>query len=115
AEEVAEDVAEVGEDRRVDAARTAEAGVAVGVVAAPLLGVAEDAVGLGGLLEAVLRFLVPRVAVRMELQRELPVGGLDLLLGGGAGHPEALVVLDLGSRGHSSRSPEERARPRSRS
>ena len=67
-EEVAEDVAEVREDRGVEAGGSAQPGVAVGVVALPLLGVAEDAVGLGPLLELLLRFLVPLVAVGVVLE-----------------------------------------------
>src|SRR5207253_7226143 len=73
AEEVAQDVAEVGEDRRVEAG-AAQAGVAVGVVAAALLRVAEHAVGLRGLLEALLGLLVARVAVRVVLERHLAIG-----------------------------------------
>jgi hypothetical protein len=99
AEEVTEDVAEVGEDRGIEAARAAQAGVAVGVVALLLVGVAEHAVGLGRLLEALLGLLVPGVAVGMILEGELPVGGLDLLIGGGPRDPEDLVVVALGGGG----------------
>ena len=52
------------------------------VVLLPLLLVAEHLVGLADLLEASLGLLVPRVHVRVVLARELPVRGLDLLLGG---------------------------------
>jgi hypothetical protein len=61
-EEVAEDVAEVGEDRGVEAAARPEPRVSVSVVALPLVGVAEDAVGLGRFLESLLGLLVARVA-----------------------------------------------------
>ena len=74
----------------------AEARVAVRVVALALLGVAEDAVGLRRLLEALLGLLVARVAVGVVLERQLAVGGLDLLLGGVPGDPEDLVVVALG-------------------
>src|SRR5262249_57928366 len=93
AKEVAEDVAEVREDRGVEAAAP-EPGVPEAVVALALLGVAEDAVGLGRLLEALLRLLVARVAVRVVLEGQLPVGGLDLLLAGSPGHPDDLLVVD---------------------
>src|SRR6185503_724254 len=65
-----------------------------------LLGVAQDAVGLGRLLEPLLGLLVPRVAVGVVLHGQAPVGGLDLLLRGVAGDAEQLVVVDAGVGGH---------------
>jgi len=67
--------------------------VAVGVVTLPLLRVAEDAVGLGRLLELLLRFLVAGVAVGVVLEGELAIGRLHLLVGGVARHTEDLVVV----------------------
>jgi hypothetical protein len=49
------------------------------VVQRALLGVAQDLERGGDLLEAFLGLLVPRVHVRMELLRQLPVRLLDLL------------------------------------
>jgi hypothetical protein len=46
----------------------------VGVVTLALVGVGEDGVRLGRLLELLLGGLVARVAVGVELHRELPVG-----------------------------------------
>jgi hypothetical protein len=69
--------------------------VAEGVVALALVGIAEDAVGLRRLLEALLGLLVPGVAVGVVLERELAVGGLHLLLGGVSGDPEDLVIVAL--------------------
>jgi hypothetical protein len=70
-----------------------EPGVAVAVVAGPLLGVAEDVVGLGRLLEPRLRLGVARVPVRVVLHRQLAVGALDLLVRGVLGHPEDFVQV----------------------
>jgi hypothetical protein len=68
------------------------------VVAPPLLGVGQHLVGVGHLLEQGLGLgvAVPRVGV--ELARQLAVGALDLLLRGGAGHTEDLVVVAAGQR-----------------
>src|SRR6185503_17418408 len=97
AEEVAQDVPEVREDRGIEAGRSAEPGVAVGIVALPLLGVAEDAVRLRGLLEPVLGFLVAGVPVGMVLERQLPVGRLDLGIRRVPRHPEDLVIFACSS------------------
>src|SRR5439155_15964838 len=48
------------------------------VIQRALLGVAEDLEGCGHLLEALFRLLVPRIHVRMELLRQLPVRLFDL-------------------------------------
>jgi hypothetical protein len=64
------------------------------VLLAPLL-VAEDAVGLGHLLEPVLGGAVPGVGVGMERPGELAVGALDFLLRGILRHPEDRVEVLL--------------------
>src|SRR6185503_16889547 len=100
AEHVAEDVGEVaefGEDRRVEAAagRLADAGVPEAIVEAALLRVGEDGVRLGRFLELLLGDLVPRVAIGVELHRQLPVRALDFRFGRGPGNGEDLVVVAL--------------------
>ena len=65
------------------------------VVLLALLGVAEDVVGLGDLLEALLGLGVALVGVRVELAGELPVRLLDLGVGGVLGDAEDLVVVLL--------------------
>jgi hypothetical protein len=47
----------------------------------PLLLIGEDLVGAGDILELGLGRLVARIAVRMELPRELAIRLLDLVLG----------------------------------
>jgi hypothetical protein len=63
------------------------------VVQAALLGIREDRVGFGRLFEFFLCRLVARVAVRMVPERELAVGTLDFLLGGGSPYLEHVVVI----------------------
>jgi hypothetical protein len=63
------------------------------IVRGPLLGIPKDLVGLRDLLEAVLGLLRSLVAVGVVLQRELPIGLLDLFGGGAPGDAEALIVI----------------------
>ena len=66
---------------------------AAAVVLLALLGIRQDVVGLGDLLEALLGRGVPRVAVRVVLARELAVGLLDVVGRGLLVDPEDLVVV----------------------
>ena len=59
------------------------AGVAEAIVEAALLGVGENRVRLGALLEFLFGELVARIAIRVELHRQLAVRALDLGLGRG--------------------------------
>src|SRR5690606_33153011 len=106
AEQATEDVAEVAQVLEPEAAGPC-AGAPAGetcahgpeaadlVVLLALLGVADHVVGGRDLLEALLGGLVARVGVGVVLARELPVGVLDLLLGGGLADPEDSVVILL--------------------
>jgi ABC-type uncharacterized transport system permease subunit len=60
------------------------------VVRLALLGIGQDVVRLRDLLEALLGVLVPRIAIRVILARELAVGLLDLLVGGVLPTPRVL-------------------------
>src|SRR4029079_1095380 len=86
----AEDLLPTG--RRLAAAFGLLPGLAELVVLLALVGVLQDLVGLGDLLEAVLG---PRLFrdVGMELTRQLAVGALDLLLGRRPLDAERLVVV----------------------
>ncbi len=111
--EAAEDVLEAGELRGIEALRAAHAGVSEAVVARALVAVAQDRVRLGGFLELLFGGLVALVAIRVVLERELAIRALDLLIAGGAGDLEDLVVVafahdalaTLTSAGRSRRSP----------
>ncbi len=103
AEEIAEDILKLLEDSGVESggieAAIGKAGMAEAVVDRPLLGIGENAVGLGGLAEFVFSFgLGFGIAVRMILERSLPVGGLDLVAGGVALDAENFVIIDAGLR-----------------
>jgi hypothetical protein len=87
-ENVAENVAEIRKDRRIEApkspAGSTDAGMPKPVVAGAFLRVAQNRVSLGGFLEFFFRFLVPWVSVRMVLKRQFSVRALDFLVGGSA-------------------------------
>src|SRR5204862_296502 len=105
AEEVGQDVAEAAGER--SGVEAAEAARPTGrrerprpaVVLLALLGVGEDVVGLGDLLEALLGPLVARVAVGVVLARELAVGLLDLIRRRVLRHTERLVVVGATAHG----------------
>ena len=100
AEDVAEDVAEVAEDvvKATEAREPAVAHplVAESVVGPPLVAVRQDLVGLGGLLEAILRLGVVRVAIGVVLDGELSVRALDLRGVRVPRDAEDFVVVSLG-------------------
>ena len=93
AEERLEDVLEAARGRARAPATRPQPVAAEGVVETAPLGVGEDLVGLGRLLEALLGVGVARVDVGMQLTRERPERLLDLGAGGGAVHAEDLVVV----------------------
>src|SRR5260370_1449603 len=79
-EKIAQDIAEVGEGRGIEAWRTAEALqtlMPIAVVSGTLLRVAEHAIGFGGFLELFLRFLIVGVPVGMEFERQFSIGALQ--------------------------------------
>src|SRR6185436_511684 len=89
-----EDVAEAAELRRIEPLRAvADAGVTEAIVAGALVAVAEHRVSLGRFLELLFGRLVARVAIGMELQRQLAIRALDLLIGRRAGDLEDLVIV----------------------
>src|SRR5208282_2013859 len=100
AEKIAENILEVREDRLVEIgleAAIAEARVAVTVVDLALLRIGENAVGLRRAAKILLGFvLVFRIAVRVMLQREFAIGGLDLIARSIALDAENFVVVQLG-------------------
>src|SRR6266540_1710286 len=113
----AEDVLELGEDRRIDARRArADAGhgrVTESIVPRALVPIGEHRVRLGRLLEPLLRRLVAGIAIGMVLERELPIGALDVLVARVSRNAEHRVVIALAhdafatltTAGRSSRSP----------
>ena len=101
-EEVAkptEDVAEVGEDRRVEVLSpraAAQARVPEAVVSASFVSVSQHRVRLGGLFELVLGRFVTWVAVGVVLERQLAVCALDLLVVSRSRQSQHFVIVALG-------------------
>jgi hypothetical protein len=95
AEEGLEHVVDAAEPERVAGAAGGgrRALGAEGVVALPLLGVAQDLVGGGDLLELGLGLGVAVARVGMQLAGEAAVGAFDLVLRGAARHAEEVVVV----------------------
>ena len=97
--EAAENVAEVGEDRRIEAragpGRRAHTLMAEAVVEAPLFTVGNHRVRLGALFELLFSQLVAGIAIRMVFQRQLAVRAFDFDLGRGAADAQHLVVVAL--------------------
>ncbi len=103
AEEALEDVSEAGEDILEPAesrkAGAFEPGMAELVVDTSFFTVPQDLVGFGGLLELLFGFLVAGVAVGMELERQLAVGGFELVVGCLAVDAQDLVVIPFLTHG----------------
>ena len=100
-EEFTKDVAEILEHRCVESAARrgrAYAGVTEAVIHFALLGVREHGIGLAALFEFFFRVRVVRIAVRMELQRELAIGALDLLISRPTLHTQNFVVISFYAR-----------------
>ena len=97
AEKVAENIRKIAEIGRVEAARarTGKPLVPVAIIAASLVRVAENAVGLRRPLELVLGLGIPRIAVGVMLHRQLAVGVLNLLIPRVAWDAELFVVVLL--------------------
>ena len=69
--------------------------MAEGVISTAAVGVGEDLVGLGGLLELLLRLRVVLVDVGVQLARQPAERRLDHPVAGSPAHAEDLVVVAL--------------------
>ena len=105
AEDIAEEVAQIPEipEAAAEAAESAAAEARVGVegrvtelvIFLALLLVGEHLVGLVGLLEALLAFLVAGVQVGMVLPGDFAVGFFDLIGRGALVHAQDLIIISL--------------------
>src|SRR5215472_5568048 len=102
AKHLLEDVGETAPGGEVEARRMGAAAmtvlegpVAEAVIGRALLIVLQDVIGLVDFLELVLGGLVPRIAVRVELHCEPPIGLLELLRRGVARYTEGIVIVLL--------------------
>ena len=79
AEQIAENIAEIGEGGRIEALRshTLQPLVAIAVIGGALLGIAQDAVGLGRFLEPLFGILIVGITIRVVLERQFAVGALQ--------------------------------------
>ena len=82
-------------DRKSWNAAPFKPGMAVAVVALPLVGVRQDFVRFGRFLEALGRLFITRIAVRVILEGHLAIGFLDIVGGRFARDPEHFVVIAL--------------------
>src|SRR6266404_3322607 len=80
AEDAAEDVLEAGVEVEAAAAEAVERGVTEPVVLRPAVGVGEHLIRRRRFLEPLLGFLVAGIPIRMELERHLTIGALQLLV-----------------------------------
>jgi hypothetical protein len=89
---------EVREDihtRKVHASHSFESGMAILVVAVPLIGVGQDSKRLRGFFELLLGAFITGVAIRMILQRGLFVGFANIIWPSLAANAEHLVIISL--------------------
>jgi uncharacterized membrane protein len=63
------------------------------VVGGALVAIGKHRVGFTALFEFVFRVRIVGIAVGMELERQFAIGALDLLIGGGAGYAQHLIVV----------------------
>jgi hypothetical protein len=96
-EDVAEDVAEILEDGRIESrwpsGASADASMSEAVIQRSFLAIGEDCVRFRDLLKLVLRLRIVRIAVRMIRHRQLAVSALDFNLGGRARDTENFVKI----------------------
>lgn len=97
AEDVAKHIAENVEDRlaivEIGHADVTESGMAVAIVDLAFLGVADDGIGLGRLLELVGGVFIAQVAVGMVLHRQRAISLLQLLFAGVLLDAQDLVIV----------------------
>ena len=108
AEDRLEDVADVGEafpSAKSAAAGPAllEGGMAITIIGGTLLRILEAIVSLVDLLEARLALGAARIAVRVELHRQLAIGAFQRRIIGGPLNLEQFVIVDFGRHGQSPR------------
>jgi hypothetical protein len=108
-EEVAKDIAEILEGRRIEAACStcgvSNSGMAETVVKRTLLTVSENGVGFTAFFKFFFRVRIVGISIRMKLQGELAVRALDLLIGSASSHAENFVVIAFYVASQNSSSP----------
>lgn len=91
---LSEDVTEIAKSCGIKAAKAAlHSIIAVAVIARALFGIAQNAVGFGGLLKSLLRILVVRILIRMVFQGKLTIGTFYLLIRRMVRNPKYFVAI----------------------
>lgn len=102
AEEFAENVAEVLKDSGIKASalrrRTAETGVSVAIVDRALFRIGEHGIRFADFFELLFRVRIVRISVRMILQSQLAVSGLEFDLSDRSGNTQYFVVIAFSVR-----------------
>ena len=65
------------------------------IVGRPLLWIIQDFVSFTDFLETFFGHLIARIAVRVELKRELPIGFFDVLFASLTSDPKDFVIIAL--------------------
>jgi hypothetical protein len=99
--QISEEIAEVLEHAGIKtvpsaAGSGANSGVTEAIVQGTLFLIGQNGIGLATFFETFFRFRIARVAVRMELQRQPPVGGLEFLIASRFGDAKDFVVIAFG-------------------
>ena len=68
----------------------------IAIISGAFLGIAQDAVRLGGFLESLFGILIVRIAIRVVFQRQFPVGALQARVVTVAAYTQDFVVVALG-------------------
>jgi hypothetical protein len=97
-ENIAEHIAEVGKDARIEPpipGSAAQAGMAVSVICRALLRIGQYGVGFRSFLESIFGLFVAGIAVRVVLQRELSIRALHFLVARRFRDAKNFVVISL--------------------
>ena len=108
AEEVAEDIgedflealAEVEAPEAPRALRSLERGMTEAIILRALFRIRQDLVGLVEFLEVFLGLFVAGITVRMELNRQTPVGFLEFVIPGAPGNSQDFIIVAFLLSGH---------------
>ena len=98
-EYIAEHIAEVGKDARIEpgvsTGSAAESGMPISVVCRTFLGIGKHRIGFGSLLESVFGLFVAGIAIRVVLKRKLSIGALQFLIARRFSDAQDFVIISL--------------------
>jgi hypothetical protein len=98
-ENIAEHIAEVGKDARIEtgiaACGAAQSGMAIPVICRAFLGIGKNRIGLGRFLESILGLFVSGIAIRVVLKRKLSICALHFLVRRRFSDAQNFVIVSL--------------------